>query len=172
MSLKFPEISFKPFLDEGGISLLPVTFQRLWRMASQQCQLALLSALWCILSGPIDLQGSGSWSSSHTHWGWVCVCSNLDFCSQGLGPNSGGRDRSDESTHNLFSIAGSYFSSDWQKPSWASLAQKAASSSCLFLADLSALPCFVPGFGNPHVHLYLALSHRTEHWHSCTDSCG
>lgn len=45
MSLKFPETSFKAFSDEGGISLPPVTFQRSWRMASQQCQLALLSAL-------------------------------------------------------------------------------------------------------------------------------
>lgn len=45
MSLKFPGTSFKPFLYEDDISLLPVTFQRLWKMASQQCQLALLKAL-------------------------------------------------------------------------------------------------------------------------------
>lgn len=52
MSLKFPRTSFKPFLDEGEISLLPVAFQRLWRMASQQHQLALTALLDVYCQGP------------------------------------------------------------------------------------------------------------------------
>lgn len=42
---KIPGTTSKPFLDEGDMSLLPVTSQRSRRMASQQCQPALLTAL-------------------------------------------------------------------------------------------------------------------------------